>query len=126
LFRRSAAEAEAALAAIEALVASPLRRGGIILQLFPVLRAREFSHLEIFAEIEAPDVGMGDDVVRAALGQHMAAMDDIGAVDEAERLAHIVVGDEHADASPLQVPHEVLDVADGDRIDAGETARRAA
>ena len=50
----------------------------------------------------------------------MAAVDDIGAIDQAERLAHIVVGDQHADAAALEMAHEILDVADRDRIDAGE------
>jgi hypothetical protein len=31
-----------------------------------------------------------------------------------------VVGDQHADAARRQVPHELLDIGDGDRIDAGE------
>ena len=55
-----------------------------------------------------------------ALRQHLAGVDDIGAVDEAERLADVVIGDEHADAARLQMPHEILDVADRDRVDAGE------
>ena len=47
-------------------------------------------------------------------------MDDVGAVDDVERLAHIVIGDQHADAAILQMLHQVADVVDGDRIDAGE------
>ena len=47
-------------------------------------------------------------------------MQDVGAVDDVERLAHIVVGDQHADAAMLQVRDEVADVGDGDRVDAGE------
>jgi ABC-type lipopolysaccharide export system ATPase subunit len=38
----------------------------------------------------------------------------------AERLAHVVVGDEHADAAALEVHHQFLDVADRDRVDARE------
>src|SRR6185437_13053598 len=45
---------------------------------------------------------------------------DIGAVDDLERLAHVVVGDQHADAAILEMRDEVADVVDGDRIDAGQ------
>jgi hypothetical protein len=45
----------------------------------------------------------------------VAGMDDVGPVDEAERLAHGVVGDQNADAAVAQVTHEILDVAGGDR-----------
>ncbi len=47
-------------------------------------------------------------------------MHDIGAVHQAERLAHIVVGDQDADTPRGEVAHQFLDVADGDRVDAGE------
>src|SRR6266545_4136171 len=47
-------------------------------------------------------------------------MDDIGAADEVERLTHIVIGDEHADAALSQMTHESADVVDGDGVDAGE------
>ena len=52
--------------------------------------------------------------------QHPAVVDDVGAIDDVERLAHVVVGDQHADAAILQMAHQLADVVDGDRIDAGE------
>ena len=45
---------------------------------------------------------------------------DVGAVGDAQRLADVVVGDEDADAAVPQVKDDLLDVGDGDRIDAGE------
>src|SRR3712207_1279395 len=45
-------------------------------------------------------------------------MNDIGAIDQPKGLAHLVVGDEHADAAPSQVVDKRLNVADRDRIDA--------
>src|SRR3954471_18593772 len=75
---------------------------------------------EILAEVEAPDLLVRDDLVRPAFGQNAPGMDDVGAVGEGQRLAHVVVRDQHADAALGQVPDEVLDVADGDRVDAGE------
>ena len=59
-------------------------------------------------------------VVGRPFGQDMAAVDDIGAVDQSERFAHVVIGDQNADAATLEMAHEVLDVADRDRVDAGE------
>src|SRR5215210_5380236 len=56
-------------------------------------------HAEFFAEIEPADLGVVDDVVGGAFAQHLARIDDVGAVGEAKRLAHIVVGDQHADAA---------------------------
>src|SRR5215208_5524249 len=75
---------------------------------------------EILAEIEPAHVLVGDDLVWASLGQHLAGVDDVGAVGERQRLADVVVGDQHADAAAGETADEVLDVADGDRVDAGE------
>ena len=47
-------------------------------------------------------------------------MQDIGAVDDLERVANIVVGDQHADAAVLQMPHQIADFAHRDGIDAGQ------
>src|ERR1700681_1900602 len=47
-------------------------------------------------------------------------MHDIGAVHETQRFAHIVIGNEYADSPLFQMPHQLLDVADRDRVDAGE------
>ena len=63
---------------------------------------------------------MGNHFVGCAVHQHLAVIDDVGAIDQAERLAHIVVGDQHADAARRQVVDQRLDVADGDRVDARE------
>src|SRR5262245_36238416 len=52
--------------------------------------------------------------------QHLAGMHDVGAVDQAKRLADIVVGDKHADAAPGEVAYELLDVGDSDGVNAGE------
>ena len=50
----------------------------------------------------------------------MPAVNDVGAIDQTERFSHVVVGDQDADAATLEMPEEVLDVADRDRVDAGE------
>ena len=47
------------------------------------------------------DVRVLDDDRGRAFGQHGALADDVGAVADAQRLAHVVVGDQHADAAAL-------------------------
>src|SRR5690606_17185809 len=49
-----------------------------------------------------------------------AIAEDVGAIADAEGLAHVVVGDQHADAAVLEVAHDALDLAHGNRVDAGE------
>ena len=49
--------------------------------------------------------------------QDLAVVDDVGPVDEAEGLAHVVVGYQHANAPAGELAHELLDVADGQRVD---------
>src|SRR6187551_2330472 len=75
---------------------------------------------ELSPQINPPDFLVGRQAVwRAALENH-PAMHDIGAIGDAQRLAHIVVRDEHADAAVLEVEDDLLNVAHRDRIDAGE------
>jgi len=50
----------------------------------------------------------------------MAVVDDVGAVADAQGLAHVVIGDEHADAARLEETNDALDLDHGDRVDAGE------
>src|SRR3546814_1858365 len=73
-----------------------------------------------FAQVNAADVLVGNDLVRGAFHQHHAVMDDVGTVDDLKGLAHVVVGDQNADATVLQVGDQVADIADGDRVNAGQ------
>ena len=75
---------------------------------------------KLLTEIETAHIRVGDDLVGRAFGEHFAGGDDIGAVDQTQRFAHVVVGDQHADAALGQVPDQLLDVSDGNRIDAGK------
>src|SRR5690606_29304659 len=75
---------------------------------------------EHVAEINSPDILILYDFFRIALGEDLPVIDDVGAVDEAQRLAHVMIGDEYADATLGQVPHQLLDVADGNGIYACE------
>src|SRR5438128_8402570 len=75
---------------------------------------------EFLAKVKAAYIRIVDDLFRTALGQDLPGIDDIGAVGQPERFAHIVVGDQDADAAVGEVADEVLNVADRDWIDAGE------
>src|SRR6187551_1523670 len=76
--------------------------------------------LEALAQIETADVRIPDQIVRAAGEQHLATIDDAGAVDDIERLSDIMVGDEDADITFLQFADQVANVLDRDRIDPRE------
>jgi hypothetical protein len=52
--------------------------------------------------------------------QHRALVEDVGAVADAEGFADVVVGDQDADAAVLEVLDDALDLADRNRVDAGE------
>ena len=51
-------------------------------------------HVEIVAEIELAALGIVDEEVAGALRQDFALVEQIGAVDDFEGLAHVVIGDE--------------------------------
>src|SRR6516162_5384200 len=75
---------------------------------------------EFLAEVEPAHIGAIDHLVRPPLEEHLTGVDDVGTVDQAERLADVVIGDEDADAEAGEVADEGLDVADGNRVDAGK------
>ena len=76
-------------------------RSSLALQTYPARR-----RVEALAQINAPHVRIGDDLLRRPFRHDAAGVEDVGAVDQAERLAHVVVGDEHADAAAGQMPHQ--------------------
>src|SRR5262245_54483351 len=75
---------------------------------------------EFLAKVKTSYIGIVDNLFRTALGQDLPGVDDIGAIGQAERFAHIVVGNQDADAAIGEVAHQVLNVADRDRIDTGK------
>src|SRR6185503_5828795 len=75
---------------------------------------------EFLAKVKAAYIRIVDDLFRTALRQYLPGIDDIGAVGQPQRFAHIVVSDQHADAAVGEVADEVLNVAHRDRINAGE------
>ncbi len=75
---------------------------------------------EVLAEIKPAHFGIVDDVVLAALHQDLAGIDDVGPVGQSEGLAHIVVGNEDADAAGGQTPNQPLNLDHRLGIDARE------
>src|SRR3546814_15701772 len=56
-----------------------------------------------FAQVNAADVLVGNDLVRGAFHQHHALMDDVGKVDDLTDLGHVGAGYQNTDAKVLQV-----------------------
>ena len=52
--------------------------------------------------------------------QHAAIADDVGVVTDTQRLAHVVIGDQNANAALLEETDDALDFDHRDRIDAGK------
>src|SRR5437016_10149405 len=58
---------------------------------------------EFLAKVKTAYIRIVNDLVRTALSQDFPGIDDIGAIGETERFAHIVVGDQDADAAVGEV-----------------------
>ena len=63
---------------------------------------------------------VGHQRLRRASEEHLSVVDDAGAIDDVERLADVVIGDQHADVALLQLADQLANVGDGNRIDAGK------
>ncbi len=51
----------------------------------------------MIAKINSADFGIIAEIGRRPRGENLAALDDVGAVGHAQGLAHLVIGDQHAD-----------------------------
>src|SRR3546814_17589883 len=76
----------------------------------------EDSQRESLAEIQPPHVGIRHQFLRRAREQHAAVVDDVGAVDDVESLADLVVGEQPADAAPLQILNKLGRSPGRDRV----------
>src|SRR5688572_13726120 len=75
---------------------------------------------ELLAEVDLSGYRIMGDLVGRAGHEDLAVVEDVGAIGDRERFPDVVVRDEDTDAALLQPPHDLLDVADRDRIDPGE------
>ena len=78
------------------------------------------SQGKAFAEVEAAHFGVSNQLFRRTREQHLAVVNDAGAVDEVERFADIVIGYQHPDAARLQIDDKVANVADRQGVDSGK------
>src|SRR5947209_3153074 len=76
--------------------------------------------VESLAEIDPAHLRIGGELARGSGTKHIAVPENIGPVRDFQGLAHVVVGDEHADPAPLEVRDDLLDVEHRDGIDARE------
>src|SRR3954470_21712685 len=74
----------------------------------------------MLAEIDLSDCLIINNLARCSRGEDASFVDDVGPIADPERLAHIVVGNEHADAALLEEADDFLDVQHRDRIDPRE------
>jgi len=81
-------------------------------------------HVEVLPEVKFARLGI---VMRKSLVPSVRTLpwDDVGAIDDAQGLADVVVGDDNADAAVLRREDDLLHVGDRDRIDAGERFARS-
>src|SRR5215831_15122500 len=75
---------------------------------------------EPLAQVDLPGHGVVGDLGGGAGHQDLAVVENVRAIGDGQGLAHVVVGDEDADAALAEPADDLLDVADRDRIDAGE------
>ena len=85
-----------------------------------LIRCCSLHRRELLAQIDLSGLGVVGQLGGGAGGEDPPVVEDVGAVGDGERLPDVVVGDQHADAALLQPGHDLLDVPDRDRIDAGE------
>ena len=76
------------------------------------------GHTEIVAKVNAAHIVVLHHIVRGSRHQYLAIVQDIGTVDDFQRFAHVVVGNQNADSAFLKVGDKVTNITDADRVDA--------
>src|ERR1039458_8116792 len=68
------------------------------------------SHLQVerFAQVDAFDLGVAAEGLGTARAENPPIVDDVGPVGHQQGLAHVVVGHQDADAGPLQIEDDAL------------------
>src|SRR6185503_2068194 len=81
---------------------------------------RRLVQPEGFTEVDPADLLVGGELFGRAGTEDFAFPENIGPIRDFQGLADVVVGDEHADSAVPEVGDDLLDVDDGDGVDAGE------
>src|SRR5215203_4111293 len=72
---------------------------------------------EVCPEIDPSHILVRGQGRRCAAAKDGSVVHDVRTIRDAKCFPHIVVGDEHADPSRFQVPHNLLNIGHCDRID---------
>src|SRR5262249_37143724 len=80
-------------------------------------RRKRLLQLECLTEINLLDDGVARQGLGRARPQDLTIVNYISAVDDAQSLADVVMGDENADSRRREAPRDRLDVEDRDRVD---------
>jgi hypothetical protein len=75
---------------------------------------------EFFAQIEPPNFGIFNDLLRVAFHQYPAFMNDERAIDELEGFAHVVIRNKHPDAPRGELSNQLAYIDDCNWINPGE------
>src|SRR5215469_12983565 len=82
--------------------------------------AKSHTQCKRFAQVDALHFGVALERFWSAAAEDAALIDDVGAVGYYKRLAHVVIGNQDADAAALQIENDALQFQNLDRIDAGK------
>src|SRR2546423_1336267 len=86
----------------------------------PPTNDRLSHHRETLAQVDPLYLRIVAELLRSTPSENPAFIDDVRAVGHRERLADVVVGDQHPDPARLQVENDLLQVEHRDRVDARE------
>src|ERR1700690_4316362 len=81
---------------------------------------RPALEVEVRPQVEPAGVLVVDEELARALGEDAPRPDQVGAVDDPEYLAHVVVGDDDADPPAPELEDDLLDLRHRDGVDRGE------
>ncbi len=88
-------------------------RRGLLLEIF-------LTQNEVASEIFLANNLVGSEFLRITLEKYPPLEEQIGTVGDAQSLVHVVVGNEYANVAVLQLPDNLLNVADGNGVDTGK------
>src|SRR5262249_2920491 len=75
---------------------------------------------ELLTEVDLPCLLVGGQLVALSRNRALAAIEDVRTVCDRQRLADVVVRDEHSDSLLLEASDDALDFRDRDRVDPRE------
>ena len=75
---------------------------------------------ELIGEIVLAYNRVGSQLLWCALKEYATLKEEVSTVGDGESLLHVVVGDENTDVSILQMPHNLLNLFHGNRVNTSE------